>query len=241
MLNDISEREFSLSEVMVRGWSVYCQQLKSITVLVLITSLPLSIIIRIVPKDILQLNYVMIPMLIVGSFLSLIAVVGVIVLAENAVRNDNSEMGWRAAISKALTRFGSCAITSLLGGLIVIGLSLLLVIPGIIWIVYYTFVLQVVVLRGMRGKVALDYGKSLVKGRWWKIFWINLVLLLISMVIGFGQEYLSSLLPKALSIATDTGLDIFQIGFNTVVTTILFLNLDYISVKNGKAENGAEE
>jgi hypothetical protein len=238
LLNDINEREFSLSDVMVKGWSVFCQQFKNIAVLVLITSLPFHIVNFIVPKG---LNYVMTPMLIITPLLTIIGYVGVIVLAENTVRNDNIELDWRAAISKALTRFGSCAITSLLGGLIIIGLSLLLVIPGIIWMVYYTFILQVVVLRGIRGKAALDYSKSLVIGRWWKIFWISLVPLLISNVTIFVQNHLSSLLPNALSIITATGLDIFDIGFTTVFTTILFLNLDSISVKNAATENRTAE
>lgn len=231
MLNDSSEREFSLSDVMVKGWSVYCQQFKSIAVLLLIAYLPINIINGIIPKSILELNYVMIPVIIVSSFLTLTGYAGTIVLAENAIRNDNIKINWRLAISKALTRFGSCAITSLFAGLIIIGLSLLLVIPGIIWLVYYTFTLQFVVLRGMRGKAALNCSKSLVKGRWWKVFWINLIMILISMVFGFGHECLSPLLPKALSIIIATGLDIVNIGFSTVVTTTLFLNLDSISGK----------
>jgi len=241
LFNDISEREFSLSDIMVKGWSVYCQQFKNLAILILITSLPIYIIISILPNDTSELNYIRIAMVIAGSSLSIIGYVGVIFLAESAVKNNNTEISWGLAISKALTRFGSLAITSLLAGLIVIGLSLLLVIPGIIWFVYYTFFAQFVVLRGMRGKAALSSSKALVEGRWWKVFSLNLITILISISLNWGNECLLLLLPKALNIITATCLDILGVGFSTVVMTVFFLNLDSIGVKDGKPENGVDE
>lgn len=239
MLDDINEREFELSDVIKNGWLVYCQQFKTIVVLMLIVSLPISIIDYVVPEHILKLNYVEYSKTILELFLSIIGELGIIFLVDNALKKESVQMGWSGAINKALTRFGTCAITSLLAGLIILGFCLLFVIPAIIPIVNYIFIMQVVALRGLRTKSALKYSKSLVKGRWWKIFWINLVLFLMIMVISSLLGYLSSVLPKVFKIAIDAVDNILEGGF-TVAITILFLNLEYIGVKDKKDENQVE-
>lgn len=239
MLDDISQKEFGLSDVIKNGWLVFCQEFKTIAVLMLIASLPISIINYAVPEHISKLNYVEFSITIVELFLSIIGELGIILLVDNALKKESVQMRWGEAINKALTRFGTCAITSLLAGLIILGFCLLFVIPAIIPIVNYSFIMQVVALRGLRTKSALKYSKSLVKGRWWKIFWINLVLFLMIMVISLLLRYLSIVLPKVFKIAIDVVDNILEGGF-TVAITILFLNLEYIGVKDKKDEKEVE-
>jgi hypothetical protein len=231
LLDHINQREFGLSDVIKNGWSVFCQQFKTIAILMLIVSLPVSIINYVMPEHILKLNYVEYSITIVELFLSIIGELGIIFLVDNVLKKEPVQMGWGDAINKSLTRFGTCAITSLLAGLIILGFCLLFVIPAIIPIVNYIFIMQVVALRGLRTKNALKYSRSLVKGRWWKIFWINLVLFLMVMVISSLLEYVSIVLPKVFKIAIYAVSNIVEGGF-TVATTILFLNLEYMSVKD---------
>ncbi len=49
--------------------------------------------------------------------------------------------------------------------------TLLLIIPGIIFSVYYVFGAYATLFDGQRGLAALRYSKQLVKGRWWAIAW----------------------------------------------------------------------
>jgi hypothetical protein len=62
-------------------------------------------------------------------------------------------------------------ITSLLVGFIVFGGTLLFLIPGIIFSVWYAFIINTVLFENKQGMEALDASKTLVIGRWWKILW----------------------------------------------------------------------
>ncbi|HLD60897.1 MAG TPA: hypothetical protein VJA27_02075 [Patescibacteria group bacterium] len=59
--------------------------------------------------------------------------------------------------------------TSLLSGLIIFGGTLLLVVPGIIFGVWYSFANYAVTLDEKKGMEALRFSKQLVSGRWWAI------------------------------------------------------------------------
>lgn len=90
---------------------------------------------------------------------------------------------WQTALRAALSRLGALTWTGILAGLILIGLTLLLIVPGIIWSLYYAFFVFVVVLRGLSGKKALDYSKNIVKGQWWRVFLYLLVISLLGCVV----------------------------------------------------------
>jgi hypothetical protein len=55
--------------------------------------------------------------------------------------------------------------------------SLLLIIPGIIFAVYYSFVVWVFVFENKTGMDAVNRSKELVKGRWWDVFFRYIALL----------------------------------------------------------------
>lgn len=57
----------------------------------------------------------------------------------------------------------------LLTGLIV-GLGLLLVVPGLIFVVRYGFAPYSLVCKGLRGMKALQHSRELVRGYWWPVF-----------------------------------------------------------------------
>ena len=69
--------------------------------------------------------------------------------------------------------------------MILFGLSLMLLIPGIMWAVYYTFIMQAVVLKRLSGTKAVAYSKSLVQGRSWQEFGAMLIVyILIGAIMG---------------------------------------------------------
>ncbi len=230
MLKVIQEREFSFSDVIAKGWSVYSQHFKAIVMITLIVYIPINIILYMVAGYMNSFKDFMNVIKILEGLFGVIAMMGIAVVVDHGIQNnDDLPISWRTALSKAFSRWGSCLTTSILGGVIIMGLTLLLIIPGIIWSIYYIFIIQIVALRELGGKTALNYSKSLVKGRWWKTFGIVFVLALINGGIGLGIGYLSTFLPSSISIITDTLIDIIA-AFYTVATTILFLNLDYVSV-----------
>lgn len=107
---------------------------------------------------------------------------------------------------------------------------LLLVIPGIIYLVNNGFYATAFILRDQRGKAALEYSKTLVKGNWWRVFFFYLI----TGLINFG---LLRIMDKILSIAIVnnpilvtvlstalTGLVGLGVGVSLI---LLFLNLEF--------------
>jgi len=71
---------------------------------------------------------------------------------------------------------------SLLYSLIVIGGTLLLIIPGIIWSVKYSLVTYLIVDKGMSPVEALHKSGEITNGSKWRLFWFGIVLGLINIV-----------------------------------------------------------
>jgi len=82
--------------------------------------------------------------------------------------------------------------------LIVLGGTVMLIVPGIIFSIWYTFTYYAVIFEEKKGMEALKSSKQLVSGRWWRIFWLllapalfyALILLIISYSITYGLTYL---------------------------------------------------
>jgi hypothetical protein len=85
-------------------------------------------------------------------------------------RSLGQPVGVRGALRFGLSRWGAVFSASFINGIIVGLLSLLLVIPGLIYEVYYTFGIWAAALRGVGGKKALNYSKDLINGQWWRVF-----------------------------------------------------------------------
>lgn len=79
---------------------------------------------------------------------------------------------------------------SILVGLAILGGIILLIIPGIIFSIWFAFGTYAVVLDNKRGRAALSWSKQLVKGRWWATLWR---LLLPGLVFGVGILLVQSL------------------------------------------------
>lgn len=60
---------------------------------------------------------------------------------------------------------------SLLAGVIVFGGTLLLIIPGLIFSLWYLFASTHLIVDGTRGYAALKASRALVVGRWWAVLW----------------------------------------------------------------------
>jgi len=234
VFDDIKERELGLCDIIKDGWAVYSQQITAIVLITLLVYLPINIVGYFYAEYIAR-NPDLSVANIVGLFLGVIvlaviafiAQMAIVLLVEHAIKNDKSELNWITALQQAFFRLGSLMGSSFLGVLIILGLTLFLVIPGIIWSIYYTFILQVVVLRELGGKRALDYSKSLVKGRWWKVFWKLLVVAVIYVVIALILGDIENFLPECGGIITGTCASLAYAFYN-VATTVLFLNLEYI-------------
>ncbi|MBI2436358.1 MAG: hypothetical protein HYV41_01265 [Candidatus Magasanikbacteria bacterium] len=92
---------------------------------------------------------------------------------------------------------------SILTGLAVMGGMILLIIPGIIFAVWFGFGMYALVLENKRGTDALKYSKSLVSGRWFGVFWrLVAPVLVFIIIVGIAQWIVG--IPFGSSLQSET-------------------------------------
>lgn len=99
---------------------------------------------------------------------------------------------WKMGLKKSTKLIVPVALTSLLGGIIIFGGTLLLIIPGIIFGVWYCFAFYSAIFENKKNTAALQSSKQLVVGRWWSIMWrIVAPALLFSIISGILSSILT--------------------------------------------------
>jgi len=110
-----------------------------------------------------------------------IAQIAIMIIVQKNDPNLKLKDAFMMAKAKALDFLG----TSLLAGLLVLLWMLLLVVPGIIMAIHYTFISWVVLKENLFGMAAIKRSKSLVKNYWWAVAGRTILPTIIIMVI-FG-------------------------------------------------------
>jgi len=101
---------------------------------------------------------------------------------------------WKENMSATSRLIWPFIYTSLLVGLVVLGGTVLLIIPGIIFSIWYCFTTYAVILDDKKGREAMRASKALVTGRWWSILWRllapGLFFALVTILVNFVLSYL---------------------------------------------------
>lgn len=125
--------------------------------------------------------------------------------------------------------------TSVLVMLIVAGGTLLLIIPGIIFSVWYAFIFYSIILDNKKGIAAMKHSKFLVVGRWWGILWrlflpsvfFGIIMIIINYIIGFSLTFVLSAIAYTVTAGFLTSIVNVLIAPLTALTGIIL----YISAK----------
>lgn len=110
-----------------------------------------------------------------------------------AIKDREENIGVVEAYKRGFKKIGSYFWVSLLSTLIIFGGFLFFAIPGVIFSIWFSFAVIIVIAEGIGGMNALLKSKEYVKGYWWEILWrfifIGLILMLLNLVfivpIGF--------------------------------------------------------
>ena len=144
------------------------------------------------------INFLNLSLIIIGGILFLVgAVLATIIMSLTqvaslyALKERESKIGIKQSLNLGWPKIWSFLWISLLVMLACLGGMILLVIPGIIFMVWFYFSLYVFVCEDLKGSSALKRSKELVKGYWWPIFGRILILVIavsiISSVPFFGS------------------------------------------------------
>lgn len=133
----------------------------------------------------------------VAMFLvSLVFVISIYQTAASTIGNKPS-LSLNRQLSKSAKKYWSFLVANILLGIIVGAGFILLVIPGIIFAVWYFSALYIMATEDVSAMTALDNSKKLVAGRWWKVLGYLIVL---GLMVGIPVVIISIPINLALSI-----------------------------------------
>lgn len=145
-----------------------------------------------------------------------------IAMYEAIIENHTVSSAFQASQGKILRFFG----TSLLSGLIV-GLGfVLLVIPGVVFSVWYAFAQLIVLRENLSGMDALRQSKGYVKGRWMAVAArLAAVVLLVWVVVGVLNLVLRAFFDKSAAKTVSDVVSFLLVPFIQVYIYLLYKNL----------------
>lgn len=239
MYTKIECKDLNFFELTSLSVKVFINRIIHIFIVIILFNLPVRIADFCISTYVFKPNshpFISLGITIFENFLILVPTMLIIMIVNSEL--SNLEIKLSQLFKNSMYLWKGAIITSVIGNIITFLLLMLLIIPGIVWMVYYTFSVQVVTLRNLTGKDALNYSKFLVKGRWWKVFLIFLVYGLLYFIIFWFLK-----IPKnATENINELRLILIPIRelantFIVVVTSVLYLNMQYIY----ETEDGIEK
>lgn len=124
------------------------------------------------------------------GLLMVVAIVILIIVAVSAqaglyimIKNETKELTIKEAFMEGKKYAWRFFVVNLLMGIFVLLWSILLIIPGIIAAIYYTFAPWLLIDKGDTGTGAIKKSKNMVKGYWWAVFGRLVAIQILLMII----------------------------------------------------------
>ncbi len=162
-----------------------------------------------------------------SSLAGTLSFVAVALLVKAAAEGE--AVDWRGAMARALKCWPAAVVTLLMIELMLSGLFLMLIVPMIVFYIYWTFAIQAVALNQKTGWGAIRYSMDLVRGRWWKVLGFSLIFGVMSLAltaivntlnVGQGNFFSDVFFAAVISAA---------LSFFIVAYTVLFIDLERTS------------
>jgi len=182
-------------QILKESWAIYKNRFKTLIAIILIPTagylllILLGILLTAVATGFLKQSAVSIqPWKIAGIILGIIAIIFLIYLyiwatvaQLFAIKDQAQAIGWKEAYKRSKPKIGPFFSTSILNGLAVLGGTILFIVPGIIFGLWFSQSPYVVVEEGLANTAALKRSKYYVKGRigqiFGKLFYIGIITL----------------------------------------------------------------
>jgi len=130
--------------------------------------------------------YLFLPIILAASLVSILGSASLI----SAVKEVPKNWKIKGVIKEGWSKYLSFLLVSLLTGLVV-GLGfLLLIIPGIIFAIWFVFSAYIVICEDKKGCKALSRSKELVKGYWWPTAKRVFALMIITILFSLGSQFI---------------------------------------------------
>jgi len=210
--------KYTLSSILSKSWDLYIKHFKTIALITIITYLPLNLFLFFFAENTLD------------SFLTVTRIaniyefaIGILGIMAISLLVDKGKLNLR----KVFDSWPTAIYTQILLAIFIVLLLLALIIPGIIFLVYWFFTINAIILSKKEGKAAMDYSKSLVKGRWWEVLGYLLVIGILPIIViaAFGLLTLAIPDTSPLMILVSTVSDII-FAYCIVGMTVYYRSLE---------------
>lgn len=98
------------------------------------------------------------------------------------------------AFKDARTFFLPMLFVAVLSSVVIIGGFILFIIPGVIFMIWYSLMYFTLILEHKRGWDAMKSSKAYVQGRWWSVFGRVLAIMVVLMALSFILEFLLTMI-----------------------------------------------
>ena len=227
--------KFTISDLFSNAWKVFYENFPSILLVTLLISIPLHSIIEYFPISKIFpghnpfrniLNFLQFSELL-KLILGIISSIAITLIIGKSLEEKKPKIKLALILQKSIQLWPKVVLTDIILTILLIGLTLLFIIPGIIYLVFWIFALIAVILRNTWGKSALDYSKNLVKGRWIPVAGTLIVVGLVALFVISIIGGLGLLLPNdALTNVIHFTLSDIVFSYFTVLLVVFFLTLE---------------
>jgi membrane-anchored glycerophosphoryl diester phosphodiesterase (GDPDase) len=152
------------------------------------------------------------------------AILQAAILRAAAQATINDPVDVEASYRWGLRRFGSVLLVSIMVGIVVAIGFILLIIPGIILLVFFSISIPSVVVESRRGREAMRRSWNLVKGHFWHVLGVIVVTAIITGII---QSVLRAIAGHTaiLELILGTAGQVLVAPFSALVTVLLYLDM----------------
>jgi len=170
----------SYSEIVKQSWNLYKKGWKKIWVYLLMLLVPtlalsalstISLYLSVYIPSSTMASEIIILFVFAASLVFAVWTSIALVRALKEIFIGQEPKEWKTNFSESSGLIMPIIYTSILVFLIILGGTILLIIPGIIFSVWYAFTFYTVIFEDKRGFKSLSASKSLTVGRWWAIVW----------------------------------------------------------------------
>lgn len=146
---------------------------------------------------------------------------------------DGNKLDYKSSLEGAFAKWFKAAITLILASFIMMGLSIFMVIPALIFAVYANFIVYVVILKNQSGMRAISYSFRLVRTRFFRTLGIIILIyilqytsnyIIVSLFYYISSNTIITFIVNCLSTIVGSFFWVFQ--------TIWFLNYDFTTYNN---------
>lgn len=159
-----------------------------------------------------------------------------------AVKNRERKIDFKEALKSGIKWILPLFWIGILSSIVVLGGTMLLIIPGIVLSVWFCLTGYVLIYEDKRGMDALLKSKDIVSGNWWNVFWRNIVVsgvyLIISLPFDLLLFFLIFISKETAFVKYDYALVVFQLlpllfiySFQIIYSALIYENLQEIKGK----------